>query len=138
APEQARSFTSGNNRSLEDDECFLVPNIVEVDVDEDEPKAKRWNHTENENKGVIGSASKTTLYYRCLSTSCLAKKYVERDSQDTSFFVTTYHGLHNHDEWNSRGLSKLHSQPCIDHRANNVKDAAEAAKSICPTKGGDT
>nr|AIE43894.1 WRKY transcription factor 64 [Gossypium hirsutum] len=34
----------------------------------------------------------------------------------------------------SRGLSKLHSQPCIDHRANNVKDAAEAAKSICPTK----
>ncbi|KAL1068623.1 hypothetical protein V6Z11_D12G209700 [Gossypium hirsutum] len=169
APEQARSFTSGNNRSLEDDECFLVPNIVEVDVDEDEPKAKRWNHTENENKGVIGSASKTTrgnraanqirskvlddgyrwrkwgqkmvkgnpyprLYYRCLSTCCLAKKYVERDSQDTSFFVTTYHGLHNHDEWNSRGLSKLHSQPCIDHRANNVKDAAEAAKSICPTK----
>ncbi|KHG27371.1 putative WRKY transcription factor 33 -like protein [Gossypium arboreum] len=181
APEQARSFTSGNNKSLEDDECFLVPNIVEVDVDEDEPKAKRWsvqhfilmNCTENENMGVIGSASNTTRgnraanqirskvlddgyrwgklgqkmvkgnpyprsYYRCLSTCCLAKKYVERDPQDTSFFVTTYHGLHNHDEWNSRGLSKLHSQPCIDHRANNVKDAAEAAKSICPTKGGDT
>ncbi|TYH96977.1 hypothetical protein ES332_A12G212300v1 [Gossypium tomentosum] len=169
APEQARSFTSGNNKSLEDDECFLVPNIVEVYVDEDEPKAKRWNCTENENMGVIGSASNTTRgnraanqirskvlddgyrwgklgqkmvkgnpyprsYYRCLSTCCLAKKYVERDPQDTSFFVTTYHGLHNHDEWNSRGLSKLHSQPCIDHRANNVKDAAEAAKSICPTK----
>ncbi|KAH1074641.1 hypothetical protein J1N35_026969 [Gossypium stocksii] len=114
-PEQARSFRSGNNKSIEDDECFLVPNI-EVDVDEDEPKAKRWS------------------YYRCLSTCCLAKKYVERDSQDTSFFVTTYHGLHNHDEWNSRGLSKLHSQPYIDHRANNVKDAAETAKSICPTK----
>ncbi|MBA0563541.1 hypothetical protein Golob_008516, partial [Gossypium lobatum] len=50
APEQARSFTSGNNKSLEDDECFLVPKIVEVDVDEDEPKAKRWNCTDNENK----------------------------------------------------------------------------------------
>ncbi|MFQ6660056.1 hypothetical protein Gotur_028694 [Gossypium turneri] len=188
APEQARSFTSGNNKSLEDDECFLVPNIAEVDVDEDEPKAKRWNCTENENKGVIGSASKTargnraanqirskvlddgyrwrkweqkmeilkllnsivyfiipfsvslsTLYrsyYECSSTSCPARIYVERDSQDTSFFVTTYLGLHSHDEWIS--LSELHSQACIDHRVNNVKDAAEAAKSICPTKGGDT
>lgn len=66
------------------------------------------------------------------------KKHVERDSQDTRFFVTTYQGLHNHDELNSWGLDKLHSQPSIDHRANNVKEVAEAAKSICPTKGGDT
>lgn len=42
APEQARSFTSGSNKSLEN-ERFLVPNIVEVGVDDDEPMAKRWS-----------------------------------------------------------------------------------------------
>ncbi|XWS47897.1 hypothetical protein CRYUN_Cryun13aG0025300 [Craigia yunnanensis] len=51
ASQQAWSFSS-EKEWLEDSE------ISEVENDEDEPKAKRWNCTENENKGVIGSASK--------------------------------------------------------------------------------
>ncbi|XWS60382.1 hypothetical protein CRYUN_Cryun07bG0031500 [Craigia yunnanensis] len=53
APEQAWSFSS--EEWLEDSK------ISKVDIDEDEPKAKRWNCTENKKKGVIDSASKIVI-----------------------------------------------------------------------------
>ncbi|GMJ05823.1 hypothetical protein HRI_004251500 [Hibiscus trionum] len=144
--------------------------VFEADADEDEPKAKRWNCTENENNNIIGSASKPMRgnraenqirskvlddgykwrkygqksvkgnsyprsYYKCLSVGCPVKKHVERDSQDTSFFVTTYQGIHNHHWQDVRGLYKLRSQPRNDHRANNVEDAAEASKTLSTTRG---
>ncbi|GMJ00062.1 hypothetical protein HRI_003675400 [Hibiscus trionum] len=171
APEQAGSFTSERNKCLEDDYCDLASKNSEIDVNEDEPKAKRWNYTENENKGVIGSASKTTRvhngeanrtgskvfddgyrwrkhgqkmfmdipfprpYYECLSTDCSVQKHVEQDSQDTSFPITTYQGIHDHDWGNVRRLHNLHSQAFSDHRANSVEDSAETAKTMSPTKG---
>ncbi|XP_022769560.1 uncharacterized protein LOC111313103 isoform X4 [Durio zibethinus] len=65
APKQALSlFSSEKNKRLEDGYFDLASEICEVDVDEDEPKAKRSNCTENENKGLIGSASKTMRGHR--------------------------------------------------------------------------
>ncbi|KAK9034493.1 hypothetical protein V6N11_050655 [Hibiscus sabdariffa] len=170
APEQGGSYTSDKNKSLEDDYCDVASKVFEADADEDEPKAKRWNHTENENNGIIGLASKPVRgnraenqirskevddgykwrkygqkwvkgnsylrsYYKCLSMGCPMRKHVERDSQDTGFFVTTYNGIHNHHWRYVRGLYKLHSQPCSDHWVNNVEDAAEASKTVSPTRG---
>ncbi|XVF08870.1 hypothetical protein REPUB_Repub07fG0041400 [Reevesia pubescens] len=64
APEQAWSFSSEENKRLENDYFDLDSEICEVDIDEDEPKAKKWKCFENENKGVIGPASKTTTGHR--------------------------------------------------------------------------
>ncbi|WRX18296.1 WRKY domain - like 10 [Theobroma cacao] len=61
-------------------------------------------------------------YYKCLTRGCPVKKMVARDSQDTSFLVLTYEGIHNHEQPFFKVL-------------NNVEDAAEAAKTISPTKG---
>ncbi|XVF49832.1 hypothetical protein PTKIN_Ptkin04bG0047800 [Pterospermum kingtungense] len=57
APEQAWGF------SLEKElaEWLEDSKISEVDIDEDETKAKRWICTENEKKGVIGSSSRTAI-----------------------------------------------------------------------------
>ncbi|XWS60383.1 hypothetical protein CRYUN_Cryun07bG0031600 [Craigia yunnanensis] len=163
APEQARSFSS-EREWLEDSE------ISEVAIDKDEPKAKGWNCTENENKGVTGSASKTArgdritfrtrsdyevfddgykwrkyrqkmvkgtprTYFKCSTRGCPAKKAVDRDSQDESF-VITHQGIHSHDVPYLKRLNWL-SQVCHDHKANNVEDATEVAKTISPTKGVD-
>ncbi|XP_076924738.1 putative WRKY transcription factor 33 [Bidens hawaiensis] len=36
-------------------------------------------------------------YYRCTSAGCLAKKHVERSSNDEKVVITTYEGRHDHD-----------------------------------------
>ncbi|XP_007037695.2 PREDICTED: disease resistance protein At4g27190 isoform X2 [Theobroma cacao] len=58
APKQAWSFSPDENKRLEDDYFDLASETSEADDIVDEPKAKRWNCTENENKGVIRFASK--------------------------------------------------------------------------------
>ncbi|KAG9139922.1 hypothetical protein Leryth_022870 [Lithospermum erythrorhizon] len=35
-------------------------------------------------------------YYKCTSERCKVKKKVERDSQDSSYVITTYEGVHTH------------------------------------------
>ncbi|XP_021285514.1 disease resistance protein At4g27190-like [Herrania umbratica] len=159
APKQAWNFSSDENKRVEDDYLDLASETSEVDDDEDEPKAKRWNCTENENKGVIGFASEIARrdrtefriksnvdkvddgykwrnygtktikgnphrsnHYKCSTSGCPMRKRVVRDSQDTSFLVVTYEGIHNHEGPSVKVL-------------NNVEDAAEAAKTISPTKG---
>ncbi|KAK9272876.1 hypothetical protein L1049_003255 [Liquidambar formosana] len=36
-------------------------------------------------------------YYRCSSGGCNVKKRVERDRDDSSYVITTYEGVHNHE-----------------------------------------
>ncbi|KAL3721591.1 hypothetical protein ACJRO7_034003 [Eucalyptus globulus] len=36
-------------------------------------------------------------YYKCSSRGCLVKKRVERDRDDSSYVMTTYEGVHNHE-----------------------------------------
>ncbi|KAF8411577.1 hypothetical protein HHK36_004132 [Tetracentron sinense] len=36
-------------------------------------------------------------YYRCSSKECHVKKKVERDREDSSYVITTYEGVHNHE-----------------------------------------
>lgn len=35
-------------------------------------------------------------YYKCSSGGCNVKKRVERDNEDSSYVITTYEGIHNH------------------------------------------
>ncbi|KAK6118417.1 hypothetical protein DH2020_047834 [Rehmannia glutinosa] len=35
-------------------------------------------------------------YFKCSNGGCSVKKRVERDSEDPSYVITTYQGLHNH------------------------------------------
>ncbi|WRX19200.1 WRKY domain - like 10 [Theobroma cacao] len=37
-------------------------------------------------------------YYKCSTVACPVKKRVERDPLDTRYLITTYEGMHNHDE----------------------------------------
>ncbi|KAG5029744.1 hypothetical protein AAZX31_05G172300 [Glycine max] len=36
-------------------------------------------------------------YYKCSSGGCSVKKRVERDRDDSSYVITTYEGVHNHE-----------------------------------------
>ncbi|KAF4371679.1 hypothetical protein F8388_008619 [Cannabis sativa] len=36
-------------------------------------------------------------YYKCSSGGCNVKKRVERDREDSSYVITTYDGVHNHE-----------------------------------------
>ncbi|XP_044470642.1 probable WRKY transcription factor 51 [Mangifera indica] len=36
-------------------------------------------------------------YYKCSSGGCNVKKRVERDREDSSYVITTYEGVHNHE-----------------------------------------
>ncbi|KAK8537649.1 hypothetical protein V6N12_043801 [Hibiscus sabdariffa] len=105
-------------------------------------------------KSILG-AKYPRSYYRCThrhSEGCLATKQVQRTDDDPRIFEINYHRthtckqeegtniepqkmLHIHRVRDVRELYKLHSQPCNDHRANEVEDAAEEAKTISSTKG---
>lgn len=48
-------------------------------------------------------------YYRCTSSKCSAKKYVEKTTE-TDTFITTYEGGHNH-EMPVKGTARANSSP---------------------------
>ncbi|XP_019706026.1 WRKY transcription factor 44 isoform X2 [Elaeis guineensis] len=47
---------------------------------------------------VVKGNSYPRSYYRCTTPKCNARKYVERASDDSGSFVTTYEGKHNHEK----------------------------------------
>lgn len=46
---------------------------------------------------VVKGNSYPRSYYRCTSPKCNARKYVEKASDESGSFVTTYEGKHNHE-----------------------------------------
>ncbi|OMO63189.1 DNA-binding WRKY [Corchorus capsularis] len=73
-PEEC-SFSSDKSKrvEVEDDKINLASEICEVDGDEDEPKAKRWNCTNNiENKDLISCMKENTVARRIVRAKGVA------------------------------------------------------------------
>ncbi|KAI3952704.1 hypothetical protein MKX01_013666 [Papaver californicum] len=48
-------------------------------------------------KKAVKDSPNPRNYYRCSSVGCNVKKRVERDGDDSSYVITTYEGVHNHE-----------------------------------------
>nr|GMD91178.1 probable WRKY transcription factor 51 isoform X2 [Ipomoea batatas] len=48
-------------------------------------------------KKKVKSNSHPRNYYKCSSGGCKVKKKVERDQDDAKYLITTYEGVHNHE-----------------------------------------
>ncbi|KDP27505.1 hypothetical protein JCGZ_20145 [Jatropha curcas] len=48
-------------------------------------------------KKAIKNNTNPRNYYRCSNEGCRVKKRVERDGKDSSYVITTYEGVHNHE-----------------------------------------
>ncbi|KAH7860274.1 hypothetical protein Vadar_011518 [Vaccinium darrowii] len=48
-------------------------------------------------KKMVKNSPNPRNYYKCASGGCNVKKRVERDSEDPSYVITTYDGVHNHE-----------------------------------------
>ncbi|XP_027366968.1 probable WRKY transcription factor 51 [Abrus precatorius] len=48
-------------------------------------------------KKSVKSSPNLRNYYKCSSGGCKVKKRVERDRDDSSYVITTYEGVHNHE-----------------------------------------
>ncbi|CAJ1937973.1 unnamed protein product [Sphenostylis stenocarpa] len=48
-------------------------------------------------KKSVKSSPNLRNYYKCSSGGCIVKKRVERDREDSSYVITTYEGVHNHE-----------------------------------------
>ncbi|XP_009629179.1 probable WRKY transcription factor 51 [Nicotiana tomentosiformis] len=47
-------------------------------------------------KKMVKNRPNPRNYYKCSSGGCNVKKRVERDNEDSSYVITTYEGIHNH------------------------------------------
>ncbi|XP_026430509.1 probable WRKY transcription factor 51 isoform X1 [Papaver somniferum] len=48
-------------------------------------------------KKAVKDSPNPRNYYRCSSVGCTVKKRVERDGEDSSYVITTYENVHNHE-----------------------------------------
>nr|QFI57462.1 WRKY67 [Glycyrrhiza glabra] len=48
-------------------------------------------------KKAVKNSPNLRNYYKCSSEGCSVKKRVERDRDDSSYVITTYDGVHNHE-----------------------------------------
>ncbi|KAI8013214.1 putative WRKY transcription factor 51 [Camellia lanceoleosa] len=48
-------------------------------------------------KKMVKNSPNPRNYYRCSTQGCNVKKRVERDGEDSSYVITTYEGIHNHE-----------------------------------------
>ncbi|XP_008793281.3 probable WRKY transcription factor 51 [Phoenix dactylifera] len=63
----------------------------EVDVLDDGFKWRKYG------KKSVKNSPNPRNYYRCSREGCAVKKRVERDAEDSSYVITTYEGVHNHE-----------------------------------------
>ncbi|XP_009779355.1 putative WRKY transcription factor 56 [Nicotiana tabacum] len=54
-------------------------------------------------KKMVKNSPNPRNYYKCSTGGCNVKKRVERDNDDSSYVITTYEGIHNHES------------PCVLH-----------------------
>ncbi|CAN6995748.1 unnamed protein product [Brassica rapa subsp. trilocularis] len=85
----SRSKTSMKNET-QSSEAGVSQSSGESDSLEDGFKWRKYGQ-----KAVGGNAYPRS-YYRCTSVNCRARKRVERASDDSRAFITTYEGKHNH------------------------------------------
>ncbi|XP_062097970.1 probable WRKY transcription factor 51 [Humulus lupulus] len=57
-------------------------------------------------------------YYKCSSGGCNVKKRVERDREDSSYVITTYDGVHNHE---TPGVVYYNQMPLMAPNAWNLQ-----------------
>ncbi|KAK1367132.1 WRKY domain-containing protein [Heracleum sosnowskyi] len=48
-------------------------------------------------KKMVKSNPNPRNYYKCSTVGCKVKKRVERETKDSSYVITTYEGIHNHE-----------------------------------------
>ncbi|XP_030535111.1 probable WRKY transcription factor 51 [Rhodamnia argentea] len=53
-------------------------------------------------------------YYKCSSGGCHVKKRVERDRDDSSYVITTYEGVHNHESPCLAYYNYRQTRPTVD------------------------
>ncbi|KAK9130057.1 hypothetical protein Sjap_010544 [Stephania japonica] len=63
----------------------------ELDVMDDGFKWRKYG------KKSVKNSPNPRNYYRCSSRGCQVKKRVERDGKDSSYVITTYEGVHDHE-----------------------------------------
>ncbi|ESW09582.1 hypothetical protein PHAVU_009G138900 [Phaseolus vulgaris] len=68
-------------------------------------------------KKTVKNNSNPRNYYKCSDEGCIVKKRVERDRDDSSYVLTTYVGIHNHETPSSyyTQMSLLHSDDWNSH-----------------------
>ncbi|KAJ8544116.1 hypothetical protein K7X08_028627 [Anisodus acutangulus] len=65
--------------------------ISELEVLDDGFKWRKYG------KKMVKNSPYPRNYYKCSSGGCNVKKRVERDNEDSSYVITTYEGIHNHE-----------------------------------------
>ncbi|XP_007048143.2 PREDICTED: probable WRKY transcription factor 51 [Theobroma cacao] len=65
-------------------------------------------------------------YYKCSSGGCNVKKRIERDRDDTSYVITTYDGIHNHD---SPYMVYYNQMPIVAPNAWNLRTSPPSSSS---------
>ncbi|XP_030461911.1 probable WRKY transcription factor 51 [Syzygium oleosum] len=65
-------------------------------------------------KKSVKSSPNPRNYYKCSSGGCHVKKRVERDRDDSSYVITTYEGVHNHESPCSVYYNYKQIRPVVD------------------------
>nr|KYP34727.1 putative WRKY transcription factor 51 [Cajanus cajan] len=89
--------TSKNNKKCKNgNKAGVGPRIAfrtksELEIMDDGYKWRKYG------KKSVKSNCNLRNYYKCSSGGCIVKKRVERDRDDSSYVITTYEGVHNHE-----------------------------------------